>query len=202
MRKRVIADTYLAGATESLAAQWVCVEDKEPPIGVLILCRDAEESALCVYDGEDILEVPAGTKCRLPYWMPIPDLPKRRRTMNREIRFRAKTLNYDPMTMPVWAEGWYYQELHDGNMHHLITDGAHTFEVDPDTLGRFTGLQDKEGGDIYEGDIIETSTHSCEVYWCDNSAAFVAIDVEHEKRPLLSELAAKAEIVGTIYDGN
>ncbi len=80
--------------------------------------------------------------------------------MNREIRFRAKPLNYDPQTMPEWAEGFCYQELHRGEMHHLITDGAHTFEIDPDTLGQFTGLKDAKGNEVYEGDIIHSPLHN------------------------------------------
>ncbi len=74
--------------------------------------------------------------------------------MPREIKFRAKTLSYDPMTMPQWAEGYYYTELHRGEMRHLITDGAHTFEVDADTLGQFIGLCDCKNTPIYEGDIV------------------------------------------------
>ena len=74
--------------------------------------------------------------------------------MNRPIKFRGKTLNYDPMTMPEWAEGYYYTELHKGEIHHLITDGAHTFEIDPDTLGQFIGLCDCKNTPIYEGDIV------------------------------------------------
>lgn len=63
--------------------------------------------------------------------------------MIENIKFRGKTLNYDPMTMPEFAEGWYYQELHNGEMRHLITDGAHTFEVDGNTVDMVSGLFDK-----------------------------------------------------------
>ena len=63
--------------------------------------------------------------------------------MIESIKFRGKTLNYDPMTMPEFAEGWYYQELHNGEMRHLITDGAHTFEVDGNTVEMVSGLFDK-----------------------------------------------------------
>lgn len=63
--------------------------------------------------------------------------------MIESIKFRGKTLNYDLMTMPEFAEGWYYQELHNGEMRHLITDGAHTFEVDGNTVEMVSGLFDK-----------------------------------------------------------
>lgn len=62
----------------------------------------------------------------------------------RELQFRGKPLDYDPMTMPEWMTGFYHQELYGGRMLYLITDGATTFEVDPDTIGQYTGLCDKK----------------------------------------------------------
>lgn len=70
-----IGRAYIDGATEALASQWRSVEEKEPPIGKLILCRDAYSVALCIYDGEDIYEVRNDCKCRMPFWMQIPPIP-------------------------------------------------------------------------------------------------------------------------------
>ena len=72
----VLEQAYLAGAAEALASQWVSVEEVEPPIGKLILCRNLVDATLAYYDGEDICEAHDNSIIvRMPFWMSIPIPP-------------------------------------------------------------------------------------------------------------------------------
>lgn len=72
--------------------------------------------------------------------------------MNREVRFKAKAKHYDPMVMPEsgWVEGFYYEDLRNGEMKSFIKNSELEWEVEKDTL-EIVGL--------YE-DLITTSTYA------------------------------------------
>lgn len=85
--------------------------------------------------------------------------------INERYWFRAKVIHHDPMTNPEngWVEGFYYQDLcldEDRNpvMKSFIRSGEMTWEIDPKTLGMFTGFYDcsTEPQPIFEGDILHT----------------------------------------------
>lgn len=69
----------------------------------------------------------------------------------REIKFRGRRLD---------NREWVYGSLiifHDweGNRRvQIVDDVGNIYEADPATVGQYTGLKDKDGKEIYEGDII------------------------------------------------
>jgi uncharacterized phage protein (TIGR01671 family) len=76
--------------------------------------------------------------------------------MNRKIKFRAKPKN--PAEYGEWVHGYYTQDLCGGEMRHFIFDCPMAIEVLGETVGQFTGFRDKDGKEIYEGDILSLIT--------------------------------------------
>lgn len=75
--------------------------------------------------------------------------------MNREILFRGKCVDSGE-----WIYGSHLKERTcDGVRHIIVTEDGEYYLINPKTCGEYTGLTDKNGTKIFEGDILQISNN-------------------------------------------
>ena len=129
----------------------------------------------------------------------------------RTIKFRGKCID-ETTDNGKWIVGSLLQD--DNGIFMIVCFVDHHeqwYRVDPDTVGQYTGMDDKNGKEIHEGDIVKTplldpifgdviSNAFDYAPVCFANGAFAVAYHEGRHKIYLQDLYDKVEVVGNIHD--
>ena len=128
--------------------------------------------------------------------------------MEREILFRGKLSHSG-----VWVEGNLIKDR-NGNKyiipfnvfepdgHHLIIDSDEAWRVDSETVGQFTGMTDKKGKKLFEGDVYSMGEKNILYVVIFDKSQFIGKQVRNRSLSGLEYWKSDIGIVGNVYDNS
>ena len=117
----------------------------------------------------------------------------------RTIKFRAKSFESE----------WVYGDLHlNCKFPHIHTQERRSIPIDTTTIGQFTGLYDKNGKEIYEGNIVRSTICTEFVYEVAyNDKRFASFGLHRKQDAFMHYFgeaieAEECEVIGNVFDNS
>ena len=116
----------------------------------------------------------------------------------REILFRGKRVDNGK-----WTEGYFFKSWNKVFLLWGMTgDCPNMEEVIPETVGQYTGLNDKNGKKIFEGDILLKGFEKVLVKWNANQCRWGIYSNNYEICGFNESTQGYFEVIGNIYDNS
>lgn len=123
----------------------------------------------------------------------------------REIKFRGKLIGTGEWVFGAYIGNYGKPFIVSHNVVEYCEEYLYPefwWRVDRNTVGQYTGLKDKNGREIYEGDLWKgfTDEEVCVVEWSEKYSRFVPKTRTGFVATWMDAVAAKGEVIGNIHD--